>query len=146
MRHQRDARLLDSIIPATLRGRDEDDVRVGSKNEFRVELPLHANLHHPAILHASEDVLVEQVLRARNATHHVVSIKHGEVRQLKRRHADGTPDGHANFYAAFRHLHLVAVHQGETVSFAQADETDVGRVAHAEACCILDVDGDDRVL
>ena len=82
MRHERDTRFLDGIVAATLRRRDEDNVRIRREHQLGVELSLHTYLDYLTVLHALEDVLVKQVLRTRDAFHHVVGIKHGEVRQL----------------------------------------------------------------
>ena len=145
MRYQRNTGLLDGIVAAALRGRDEDDVRVGGKHQFGVELALHANLHHLAVLHALQDVLVEQILRTRDALHHIVGVEHGEVRQLQGRHADGALDGHAYLRIAAGDLNIVGVHQGEVVVLADIHQTDVARVAYTKALGIFHFDGDDTV-
>ena len=82
MRHKRDACLADGIVAAALRGGDEDDVGIGSKNQFGVELAFHTNLDDAPVLSTLVDVFVEEVLRARDAFHDIVGIEYGEVRQL----------------------------------------------------------------
>ena len=145
MRHQRDACLLDGIVAATLRGRDEDDVRIGGKHQFGVKLALHANLHYPALFYALQDVLVEQILRARDTLHHIVGIEHGEVRQLQGRHADGVLDGHAHLRITAGHFHVVGMHQCKVVVPAYIHQADVARVAYAIALGIFHNDGGDTV-
>ena len=143
--HERDARLADGVVAAALRGRDEDDVRVGGENELRVELTLHTNLDDAAVLHSFEDVLVEEVLRARDAFHHVGGGEHGEVRQLKRGHADGALDGHPHLRVAVGHSGVFGADECEVVFLANIDQSHAEGITHAEACGVLDADADGGV-
>ena len=86
VRHERHTRLLDGIVTATFEGRDEDHLWIGGQDQFRIEVPLHTYLHNLPVLHPTEDILVEQILRSRNALDHIRSLQRREVRQLEHRH------------------------------------------------------------
>ena len=137
MGNQLDARFLDGIIAATLRGRNEDDVGVGRQHHLGVEVALHTNLHDATVLHPLQDVGVEEVLRARNALHHVMGIEHREVRQLQHRHHNGTTHGHLHPRIALGHRRLVARNQRKALFLPNIHQTDAGRVAHGEARGVL---------
>ena len=137
MWYQQDARLTDGIIATALGGRYEDDVRIGSQHQLGIDIALHAYLDNGAILDALADVLVEQVLRTRNALHNVVGIKQGEVGQLQGRHHDGTLDGDHHLLVSFRYSGISLSHQGISVFLPDVYQTDAGRVADGETFGIL---------
>ena len=137
MGHQRDARILDGLITATLEGRDEDDVSIGGQHHLRIEVALCANLHNTTVFHPLQDVLVEEVLGARHALHHVVGIENGEVRQLQGRHTNGVLDGYANLRVTVRYGNVVRTYQRKVVVLADIHQTNACRVAHTECSGIL---------
>ena len=106
----------------------------------------HGDLDDTAVLHPLQDVLVEEVLRARDATHHVVGIQNGEVRQLQGRHADGAADGDQHLSVPVWHHRRLLAHQREMVFSANVHQSDVGRVAYGEARRILDGHRNDGIL
>ena len=69
-----DAGLLDDVIASALEGRDEDDLGLSRQDELCVEIALHAYLDDASVFHARPHVLVEEVLRARDAANHIERI------------------------------------------------------------------------
>ena len=138
MRHQQDACLANGVIATALGGRDEDDVRIGSEYQLGIDITFHAYLDDAAVLDALADVLVEQVLRPRDALHHVVAFKEGEVRQLQGRHHNGTLDRYHHFLVAIRDRGISLMYQCETVFAPHVYQTDVGRVADGKSLGIPD--------
>ena len=106
MGNERDARLLDGIVTTAFEGRDEDDAGVGRQNEFGVEVSLHTYLLYASVMDALQDVLVIEVLSARDTFYIIVRTKNREVRELQRRHRDGTAYGHLNALVALGHCSL----------------------------------------
>ena len=131
--HEGDTRLLDGLIATALRGRDEDHLRIGSEHHLRVEVALHTYLHDAPVLRARQDIGVKEVLRTRDALHHVVGIEDGEVRELQRRHTDGALHRHLDARIALGHLSPLATDEGEAVMLTHLYEAHASRVLHRVA-------------
>ena len=117
MRYQGDARFLNGIISSTFERRDKDNLRIGSQNQFRIEIALHANLHDVAFPHTGFHILVEKIFGARDAFHCVKRIEGGEIGELKHCHHDSALNGHLHRRISIWHLHLLTLgHQGKVVS------------------------------
>ena len=155
MGYQSDTSLLDGIIATTFRGRDEDHLWISSQHHLCVEVALHTDLHDTTVLHSLEDVLVEEVLRARQSFHYIVGIEDGEVRQLQGRHHNRILNRYANLRISLRHSHIVRMHQGEQIfasltlmggAVGDTYQSNICRVANTEPSSILHLDAHYRVL
>ena len=132
MGHEGDTRLLDGFIAATLRGRDEDDLRIGGEHHLCVEVALHTDFHDAPVLGALEDIGVKEVLRTRQSFHYVVGIEDGEVRELQRRHTDGSRHRHLDAGIALRRFDTTP-YEGEAVVLTHIDKPHACRVADGVA-------------
>ena len=120
-----DTSLLDGIVTAAFRRRDEDDIRIGGKNQFCVEVTFHTDLHDLSVLDPLQDVLIKQILGAGDALHHIMGIECGKVRQLKGRHADGIINRYTHLYIIGGYRRVVGMYQSKTILFPDFHETDI---------------------